>query len=86
MVEPSYPFGLIAAKVAFADLNAPDFAAAGDMEAGLGSLMGLDFRHLQLLLPFPSSVVLQDGGKESGSSNFPPSRVAFLYWLFPREP
>jgi hypothetical protein len=42
---------LVATKMALAALNSHNFAAAGDMEAALGSLMSFDFRHFKTLLP-----------------------------------
>jgi len=44
--QPFHSFGLLAAQVAFTDLDAPDFAAAGYMKTGFGPFVGLDLRHL----------------------------------------
>jgi hypothetical protein len=52
--QSCHSFGLPAAKVAFANLNAHNLARAGYVQTGLSSLMSLYFRHLQLPLPFLS--------------------------------
>jgi len=43
--ETPHPLRLAAAEMALAALNSHNFAAARDVEAALGSLMGFYFRH-----------------------------------------
>src|SRR4030042_6424358 len=85
------PLGLPGTKVAFANLYTHDFASAGYIETGLGSLVCLYLRHLQFLLPslypFPSpfSPAWYSGDPESRSLRFLPWRAVFPPLPFPQE-
>ena len=49
------PLRFCATQMALTNLNSHNFAAAGNMEAALGSLMCFYFRHSEFLLPLPLS-------------------------------